>query len=86
LKEHMDALPNSQVSIRRPQEARQALALLTAVQLADVRDLGRTEDIAAAAARDALLERLAADLGVLSETISRAYFTHAAQSRQLATP
>jgi len=86
LKEHVDLLPNSQISIRRPQEARQALALLTAVQLADVRELGRTEDIAAAAARDSLLDRLAADLGVLSETISRAYFTHAAQSRQLAAP
>jgi uncharacterized circularly permuted ATP-grasp superfamily protein/uncharacterized alpha-E superfamily protein len=86
LKEHVDRLPNSQISIRRPAEARQALALLTAVQLADVRELGRTEDIAAAAARDALLDRLAADLSVLSETISRAYFTHAAQSRQLAAP
>jgi uncharacterized alpha-E superfamily protein len=86
LKEHVDHLPSSQVSIRRPPEARQALALLTAVQLADVRELGRTEDIAAAAARDALLDRLAVDLGVISETISRAYFTHAAQSRQLAAP
>ena len=86
LKEHVDHLPNSHSSIRRPQEARQALALLTAVQLADVRELGRTEDAAAAAARQGLLERLAADLGVLSETISRAYFTHAAQSRQLAAP
>jgi uncharacterized alpha-E superfamily protein len=86
LKEHVDHLPNSHSSIRRPQEARQALALLTAVQLADVRELGRTEDAAAAAARQGLLERLAADLGVLSETISRAYFTHAAQSRQLAVP
>jgi uncharacterized alpha-E superfamily protein len=86
LKEHVDLLPNSQISIRRPPEARQALALLTAVQLADVRELGRTEDIAAAAARDTLLDRLASDLGVLSETISRAYFTHATQSRQLAAP
>jgi uncharacterized alpha-E superfamily protein len=86
LKEHVDRLPNSQISIRRPPEARQALALLTAVQLADVRELGRTEDIAAAAARDSLLDRLASDLGVLSETISRAYFTHATQSRQLAAP
>ena len=39
----------------------------------------------AAEARDALLDRLAADLSLLSETIStRAYFSHAAQSRQLA--
>jgi uncharacterized circularly permuted ATP-grasp superfamily protein/uncharacterized alpha-E superfamily protein len=86
LKEHVDLLPNSQISIRRPREARQALALLTAVQLADVRELGRTEDPAAAAARESLLDRLVVELGMLSETISRAYFTHAAQSRQLAAP
>ena len=86
LKEHVDQLPNSQTSIRRPPEARQALALLTAVQLADVRELGRTEDAAAAVVRHALLDRLAGDLGVLSDTISRAYFTHVAQSRQLAAP
>ena len=82
----MDRLPVSQVSIRRPPEARQALALLTSVQLADVRELGRTEDAGAAEARDALFERLTADLVGLSETISRAYFSHAAQSRQLAAP
>jgi uncharacterized circularly permuted ATP-grasp superfamily protein/uncharacterized alpha-E superfamily protein len=85
LKEHVDQLPVSHVSIRRPQEARQALALLTGVQLADVRELGRT-DKDAAAAREALLERLTGDLTLLSETISRAYFSHAAQSRQLAAP
>jgi uncharacterized circularly permuted ATP-grasp superfamily protein/uncharacterized alpha-E superfamily protein len=86
LKEHVDQLPVSHVSIRRPQEARQALALLTSVQLADVRELGRTDDAGAATAREALLERLTGDLTLLSETISRAYFSHAAQSRQLAAP
>ncbi len=86
LKEHVDRLPVSHVSIRRPLEARQALALLTSVQLADVRELGRTDDAGAAAAREALFEKLAQDLGAISETISRAYFSHAMQSRQLAAP
>ena len=84
LKEHVDLLPESHISIRRPLEARQALAILTSVQLADVRELGRTDGPGAAAAREALLEKLRADLIGLSETISRAYFSHAAQSRQLA--
>ena len=86
LKEDVDQLPASHISIRRPLEARQALALLTSVQLADVRELGRTDDAGAAAAREALFEKLAQDLGAISETISRAYFSHAMQSRQLAAP
>ena len=36
-------------------------------------------------AREALLARLAADLTRFSETLTRAYFSHAMQSRQLAT-
>lgn len=86
LKEHVDQLPGSHTAIRRPLEARQALALLTAVQLADVRELGKTEDPGTGAARDALLDRITSDLNVFSETISRAYFSHATQSRQLAAP
>ena len=86
LKDHVDQLPGSHILIRRPPEARQALALLTSVQLADVRELGRTGDHPKAAAREAMFERIASELTVLSETISRAYFSHAAQSRQLAAP
>ena len=59
---------------------RQALSLLTAVQLADVRELVRADE----KTRDALFGRLQADLNVLSETLTRAYFSHAAQSRQMA--
>ena len=61
-------------------EARLALSLLTAVQLADVREMARTYET-----REALLAKLAADLTRLSETLTRAYFSHAIQSRQLAT-
>src|SRR5262249_8351441 len=42
LREHIDQLPNSQTTIRRPPEARLTLSLLTTVQLADVRELART--------------------------------------------
>jgi hypothetical protein len=35
--------------------------------------------------REAMLAKLAADLTLLSEALTRAYFSHAAQSRQLAT-
>jgi uncharacterized circularly permuted ATP-grasp superfamily protein/uncharacterized alpha-E superfamily protein len=80
LREHIDQLPGSQNSTRRPAEARLALSLLTAVQLADVRELARADG----KARMAFLNRLVADLTLLSQTITRAYFSHAAQSRQLA--
>jgi uncharacterized circularly permuted ATP-grasp superfamily protein/uncharacterized alpha-E superfamily protein len=80
LREHVDQLPASQQAIRRPQEARLALALLTAVQLADVRQLARRDG----KLREALLGRLIADLGALSDRLTQAYFIHAARSRQLA--
>ncbi len=80
LKEHVEQLPGSHTSIRRPAEARQALALLTSVQLADVRELAR----AGQPERDLVLNKLIDDLTQLSETLTRAYFSHAAQSRQLA--
>jgi uncharacterized circularly permuted ATP-grasp superfamily protein/uncharacterized alpha-E superfamily protein len=80
LREHIDQLPGSQNVIRRPAEARMALSLLTTVQLADVRELARDD-----AGRVALLDRLAEDLSRFSDTLTRAYFSHAAQSRQLAT-
>jgi uncharacterized alpha-E superfamily protein len=80
LREHIDQLPGSLNTTRRPAEARLALALLTAVQLADVRELARADGHT----RTAFLNRLVADLTLLSQTITRAYFSHAAQSRQLA--
>jgi uncharacterized circularly permuted ATP-grasp superfamily protein/uncharacterized alpha-E superfamily protein len=80
LREHIEQLPGSQTAIRRPREARLALSLYTAVQLADVREMARSHET-----REAFLEKLAADLTLLSETLTRAYFSHAIQSRQLAT-
>jgi hypothetical protein len=45
--------------------------------------LARSGNRAAAEAREGLLGKLIADLSLLSETLTRAYFSHAAQSRRL---
>ena len=81
LQEDVDQLPASHTTIRRPAEARMALALLTGVQLADVRELVR--DGFGSTTLDALFTRLIKDLVQLSETLTRAYFSHSPQSRQL---
>ena len=78
LREHIDELPGSKTSIRRPAEERLALSLLNTVQLIDVRELARPGGRAAAEAREGLLGKLIADLSLLSETLTRAYFSHAA--------
>jgi uncharacterized circularly permuted ATP-grasp superfamily protein/uncharacterized alpha-E superfamily protein len=83
LREHIGELPGSKTSIRRPAEERMALSLLNTVQLVDVRELARSGNRAAAEAREGLLGKLIADLSLLSETLTRAYFSHAAQSRRL---
>ncbi len=83
LREDIDQLPNSQNAIRRPPEAHLALGLLTAVQLVDIRELTRPGSPAASAELDNLLARLTADLNKLSDTLTRAYLSHAAQSHQM---
>ena len=83
LREHIGELPGSKTSIRRPAEERIALSLLNTVQLIDVREMARAGERAAAEAREGLLGKLISDLSVLSDTLSRAYFSHAAQSRRL---
>jgi uncharacterized alpha-E superfamily protein len=83
LREHISELPGSKTSIRRPAEERRALSLLNTVQLIDVRELARSVGRAAAEAREGMLGKLSAELSMLSDTLSRAYFSHAAQSRRL---
>jgi len=83
LREDIDQLPNSQNAIRRPPEAHLALGLLTAVQLVDIRELTRPGSPAASAELDNLLARLTADLNKLSDTLTRAYLSHVAQSHQM---
>jgi hypothetical protein len=52
------------------------------VQLADVRELVR-DGAAGSPALEPLFARLIKDLVKLSETLTRAYFSHSPQSRQL---
>lgn len=86
LQEDVDQLPASHTAIRRPTEARLALALLTGVQLSDVRELVRDGATGPSAALEALCVRLIKELNQLSETLTRAYFSHSPQSRQLSAP
>jgi uncharacterized alpha-E superfamily protein len=83
LREHIGELPGSKTSTRRPAEERIALSLLNTVQLVDVRELARSGEVASAQAREALLEKLRTELSQLSEVLTRAYFSLAAQSRRL---
>jgi len=86
LQEDVDQLPASHTAIRRPTEARLALSLLTGVQLSDVRELVRDGATGPSAALEALCTRLIKELNQLSETLTRAYFSHSPQSRQLSAP
>ena len=81
LLEHITNLPGAKTSIRRTSEERLTLSMQIAVQLADVRKLVRsgTEPNAL----DSLLSRLAVDLSALSDTLTRAYLSHAAEPRRL---
>jgi uncharacterized alpha-E superfamily protein len=83
LQEHVNQLPASHGTIRRPSEARLALSLLTGVQLSDARELMREQACGASPALNSLFTRLIADLIRLSETLTQAYFSHSPQSRQL---
>jgi uncharacterized alpha-E superfamily protein len=82
IQEDVGQLPASHTAIRRPAEARLALALLTGVQLTDVRELVRN-GAGTSAAVEPLFEKLIADLNQLSETLTQAYFSHSLQTRQL---
>jgi uncharacterized alpha-E superfamily protein len=86
LREHVDMLPESQSLIRRPPEARLALSLLTAVQLAEVSELVTSDSHGKLSNLEALLSRLANDIRLLSETLTSGYFNHAIPSRQLSAP
>jgi len=86
LRDHVDQLPGSRSVIRRPAESRIALSLLNAVQLAEVREFmcanskGRRDHL------ETFLNRITGEIRSLSDTLSRAYFSQAGPSRQLAMP
>jgi uncharacterized alpha-E superfamily protein len=86
LREHIEQLPQSRSLIRRPPEARIATSLLTAVQLAEVSEFmcggaeGRRTNL------EKLLNRLTSELVLLSDTLTRQYFSQAMPARQLPVP
>jgi uncharacterized alpha-E superfamily protein len=69
LRKHVDRLPESHPSSGNPREARLALSLLSSVQLAEARELVHLQDL------DRFTARLNSDLQLLSDTLTRVYFT-----------
>jgi uncharacterized alpha-E superfamily protein len=86
LREHIEQLPASHPSIGRPPQARIAISLLTAVQLAAVEDLMNADTEGWRANLENFLSRLTEDLRLLSEALTREYFNHAVASRQFFVP
>jgi uncharacterized alpha-E superfamily protein len=82
LREHIERLPGSQGPDRRPPEARIAISLLTAVQLADAGELMNSNLERSHTGLHDLLNRIAADLRSLSEALTREYFNQAAASKR----
>lgn len=69
LRKHVDRLPESHPSSGNPREARLTLSLLSSVQLAESRELVHLQDL------DRFTARLNTDLQLLSDTLTRVYFT-----------
>jgi uncharacterized alpha-E superfamily protein len=83
LREHIDQLPESVSLTHRPPEWRLAVRLLTAVQVAEAAELVRPDEYGHWANLENLVTRLAAELPLLSETLTRGYFEHAVAAPQL---
>ncbi len=83
LRKHVDRLPESHPASGHPREARLALSMLTAIQLAEASELVRTDEEGRLVDLDEFTARLVSDLLDLSNTLARVYFTHAVTSRQL---
>jgi len=80
------AMHASRSLIRRPAEARVAISLLTAVQLAEVGEFMCANGDGWRANLENFLNRLSSELRLLSETLTRQYFNQAVASRQLSVP
>jgi uncharacterized circularly permuted ATP-grasp superfamily protein/uncharacterized alpha-E superfamily protein len=83
LREHIDQLPESVSLTHRPPEWRLAVRLLTAVQVAEAAELVRPDEHGHLVNLETLVSRLAAELPLLSETLTRSYFDHAVAAPQL---
>jgi uncharacterized circularly permuted ATP-grasp superfamily protein/uncharacterized alpha-E superfamily protein len=86
LHDHIDGLPGSRSPIHRAPESRLAISLLTAVQLAEVREFIDANSEGWRANLETLLNRLTSELRSLSETLTRQYFSQAVASRQFSVP
>lgn len=85
MNDHVDHMPRDPADPSLTPSQRIALASLTAVRLADIESLCRTNDQGFRDELDRFLACLADDLPVLSEAISQSYLSHAQLSRQLAS-
>jgi uncharacterized alpha-E superfamily protein len=83
LRKHVDRLPESHPPSGHPKEARLSLSMLTSIQLAEASELVQADKLDHLAALEDFTEQLSEDLGMLSEVLTRVYFTHAVRSRPL---
>jgi uncharacterized alpha-E superfamily protein len=84
LREHVEGLPDDHSdNARRSAKWRVVVGLLSAVQLADARELIRSAEGGDWSAFENLLGGLAAGLRALSENLASDYFEHTLASRQL---
>jgi uncharacterized alpha-E superfamily protein len=83
LAESIDRLPRDPSLPGRSAEQRLALAKLTELRLADLETLAQPDETGHRVRLDQLLNRLEADLPVLSELIAASYFSHLQTSRLL---
>ena len=76
-------MPESVSLTHRPPEWRLAVRLLTAVQVAEAAELVRPDEKGHWVNLENLVTRLAVELPLLSETLTRGYFHHAVAAPQL---
>jgi uncharacterized circularly permuted ATP-grasp superfamily protein/uncharacterized alpha-E superfamily protein len=85
LSDHVRELPNKDSDLLRNHETRLALAIQTALRLADVEPLTEMDDLGVHGRLDAFLEKMIQQLVALSDSITHTYFTHTGPSRPLGT-
>ena len=83
--EHVEQLPESHPPAGHSREAKVALRMLTATQLVEAGELARADENKRLARLDEFTFQLLMDVTTLSDTLTRVYFTHATQSRQISS-
>ena len=81
--EHVEQLPESHPPAGHSREAKTALRMLTDTQLVEAGELAMADQDNRLARLDEFTFRLISDVTSLSDTLTRVYFTHAPQSRQI---